>query len=87
MGEIDERLTRFNPSLVGSQMNNGVDDIASVMQSGRKGANRDRINSAIPDDRSQVSGVTSGTAMSRRSAVSLFDMASLASGAPTSLGG
>ena len=54
-----------------------------MIQTGRNDPSRGNF----ADDRSQVSGVTSGTAMSRRSAVSLFDIQSLTSGAPTTLGG
>ena len=54
-----------------------------MIQTGRN----DPSHGNFADDRSQVSGVTSGTAMSRRSAVSLFDIQSLTSGAPTTLGG
>lgn len=86
MTEIDEKLTRLNPSLVGSQMGGGFDQEASVLHAGRHDPNRDR-QSHMADDRSQVSGVTSGTAMSRRSAVSLIDINSLTSDAPTTLGG
>ena len=58
-----------------------------MIQTGRRDPNLNRPTGVIADDRSQVSGITSGTAISRRSAVSLFDIASLASGAPTTLGG
>ena len=58
---------------------------STIIQTGRKEDSARKV--ALRDDRSTMSIQTSGTAMSRRSGVSMIDINSLVSGAPSSLGG
>ena len=88
MQDINEKLQKFNPSLIGSQIvgqSDGFDTEASVIDSGRK---RRREHSArIDDTRSMISAVTNASAVSRRSGVSLLDIGSIASANPSTIGG
>lgn len=53
MSEINDRLTKFNPSLIGSQVIEGIDIESSVIQTGRKEDSGRKV--ALRDDKSVMS--------------------------------
>ena len=88
--EINDKLQRFNPSLVGSQIvaDDTYDTEAAVIETGRRDPYKRRHNdSRIDDTRSVMSAMTNASAVSRRSGVSLLDIGSIASANPSSMGG
>ena len=83
MQQINDALQKFNPSLIGSQMiaNDSFDVEASVISVGKKVPGRTEFGKGrgTDDTRSMISMDSNISAMSRKSAVSLIDMDSIAS--------
>lgn len=86
--EINDKLQRFNPSLIGSQIvaSDTYDTEAAVIEMGRRDKRR-QMDSRIDDTKSMMSAMTNASAVSRRSGVSLLDIGSIASANPSSMGG
>ena len=84
MADINERLQKYNPSLIGSQITNDhMSDASSVLNDNNKGGltkNRLREFQQLNDDtRSMISMQSNLTGFSRKSGVSMLNMDSIVS--------
>ena len=84
MADINERLQKFNPSLIGSQITSDhMSDTSSVMNDNSKsGLTKNRLREfqqQNDDTRSMISMQSNLTGFSRKSGVSMLDMDSIVS--------